>query len=169
MSQDGKALMIFTLAPGSSLQQAASAALQKYSLQAQESRETTVNGLPALAVVADQVSQQQAQATVRTLNYFIQYGGNIYHMIGVSGVADFNTYVQVFTNSMQSFRQVTDPNILNRQPQRVRIKTVSPATTLQQALRTNGVPDNKMEEFAILNGMRLTDQVAAGTLIKVIQ
>lgn len=169
MEPNGKALMIFTLAPGSNLQQAAQTALQKYSLQAQESRETTVNGLPALAVVADQVSQQQPQATVRTLNYFIQYGGNVYHMIGVSSVTDFNAYMQLFTNSMQSFRQLTDQNIINRQPQRVRIKTVSSATTLQQALRSNGIADNRMEEMAILNGMRLTDQVPAGTLIKVVQ
>jgi len=70
---------------------------------------------------------------------------------------------------MQSFRQLTDQNIINRQPQRVRIKTVSSATTLQQALRSNGIADNRMEEMAILNGMRLTDQVPAGTLIKVVQ
>lgn len=169
MEPNGKALLIFTLAPGSSLQQAAQAALQKYSLQARESQQVTVNGLPALAVVADQVSQQQPQATVRTLNYFIQYGGNIYHMIGVSSVTDFNAYVNLFTNSMQSFRQLTDPNILNRQPDRVRVKTVASTTTLQQAFRTFGVPDNRMQEFAILNGMNLTDQVAAGTLIKVVQ
>lgn len=169
MEPNGKALLIFTLAPGSSLQEAAQAALQKYSLQARESQQTTVNGLPALAVVADQVSQQQPQATVRTLNYFIQYGGNIYHIIGVTGVNDFNAYVNLFTNSMQSFRQLTDPNIINRKPDRVRIKTVASATTLQQALRNLRVPDNRLEEMAILNGMRLTDQVAAGTLIKVVE
>jgi predicted Zn-dependent protease len=90
-------------------------------------------------------------------------------MIGVSSVTDFNAYMQLFTNSMQSFRQLTDQNIINRQPQRVRIKTVSSATTLQQALRSNGIADNRMEEMAILNGMRLTDQVPAGTLIKVVQ
>jgi len=162
-------MVIFTLAPGSSLQEAATAGLQKYSLQTRESQQTTVNGLPALAVVADQVTQQQPQASIRTLNYFIQYGGNVYHMIGVSGINDFNTYMQTFTSSMQSFRQVTDPNILNRQPQRVRIKTAASATTLQQALRSNGVPDNKMEEYAILNGMKLTDQLPAGTLFKIVQ
>lgn len=169
LEPNGKAMMIFTLAPGSSLQEAANAGLQKYSLQARESQQTTVNGLPALAVVADQVTQQQPQASIRTLNYFIQYGGNVYHMIGVSGINDFNSYVQLFTSSMQSFREVTDPNILNRQPKRVRIKTAASATTLQQALRSNGVPDNKMEEYAILNGMKLTDQLPAGTLFKIVQ
>jgi predicted Zn-dependent protease len=166
---NGKALLIFTLAPGSSLEQAASAALQKYSLRTVESRQTTVSGFPALAVVADQVTQQQPQPTVRTLNYFIQQGGNIYHMIGVSGINDFNAYMNLFTSSMQSFREVTDPNILNRQPDRVRIKTVASATTLQQAFRNLRVPDNRMQEFAILNGMNLTDQVPAGTLIKVVE
>ena len=171
MSKDGQALFIFTLAPGSDLQGAASAALQKYSLRALESRNVTVNGLPGIAVVADQVQQNQQQqtaASVRTLNYFVQYAGNIYHMIGVSSVANFNAYTNLFSSTMESFRQLTDASKLNRQPERIRIKTVGSATTLQQAFRTYNVPDQRMEELSIVNGMRLTDQVPAGTMIKVI-
>ena len=77
MERNGKALFILTAAQGASLQEAANAALQKYSLRALESRQTTVNGLPALAVVADHVTQQQPQPTVRTLNYFIKQGNTI--------------------------------------------------------------------------------------------
>jgi predicted Zn-dependent protease len=40
---------------------------------------------------------------------------------------------------------------------------------LQQFFRNNNVPDKRMEEFAILNGMQLNTQVSAGTLIKIIQ
>lgn len=172
-AKDGKALMILFPAEGQTLQQAASAAMQKFSLQSRESRETTVNGLPALAIVADQVAQQQGQqqqaATVRTLSYFIQYGGIIYHLIGVSSVNDFNNYTQLFTNTMQNFRQLTDAAKLNKKADRIRIKTVNSNMTLDQALRNNRVASNRMEEHAILNGMKLTDQVASGTLIKVIE
>jgi predicted Zn-dependent protease len=172
--KDGKALMFLTLAPGANLQQAASAALQKFQLQALESRETTVNGLPAVAVVADQVAQQQQQQqqqqapAVRTLSYFIQYGGSVYHMLGVSSVADFNNYTSFFSNTMQSFRQLTDPAKLNRQPERVRIKTVAQSGTLEQSLRRLGVSDSRLEEMAILNGMSRTQNLAQGTLIKII-
>ncbi len=173
--KDGKALMFMTLAQGSSLQQAASATLQKYRLQALESRETTVNGLPAIAVVADQVpqqqqgQQQQQGAAVRTLSYFIQYGGAIYHILGVSSAADFAAYSGTFTATMQSFRQLTDASKLNRQPDRVRIKEITQDATLEQALRRYNVPDNKIEEMAILNGMARTERIPRGTMIKVIE
>jgi predicted Zn-dependent protease len=172
--KDGKALMFMTLAQGSSLQEAASATLQKYKLVPLESRETSVNGLPAIAVVADQQQQQQGQqqqpgAGVRTLSYFIQYGGVVYHLIGVSSQAEFNMYSQTFTNTMQSFRQLTDAAKLNRQPDRVRIKTLTQDGTLEQALRRYNVPDSRIEEMAILNGMRRTDKVEKGTSIKVVE
>jgi predicted Zn-dependent protease len=172
--QDGKALMFLTLGQGTTLQAAANAAMQKYSLRVIESRETSVNGLSALIVVADQQAQQQQQqqqqgGTIRTLSYFIQQGNTIYHMIGVSSVADFNNYSQFFSNSMQSFRQLTDQSKLNKQPERVRIKTVRQGTTLEAALRSFGAPDRRLEEFAILNGMRRTDRVEAGTMVKVIE
>jgi len=69
---------------------------------------------------------------------------------------------------MQSFRQLTDQAKINKQPERVRIKTVNQTGTLQQVLRGFNMPDRRMEELAILNGMRLTDQVPQGTLIKIV-
>jgi hypothetical protein len=50
----------------------------------------------------------------------------------------------------------------------VHIRTLGQSATLQQALRQYNVPDKRMEEMAILNGMKLTDNLAQGTLIKVI-
>jgi predicted Zn-dependent protease len=166
--KDGKALMMFTLGRGNSLQEAASNAVQQYQLQVVESRSITVNGLPALYVAADQVNQQQPAASVRTGSYFIQYNGSIYHFIGVSGINDFNNYISYFNNTMQSFRQLTDPSKLNKQAERIRLRTVSGNTTLSQALSGFGVPQARMEELAILNGMKLTDNVSSGTLIKVL-
>ncbi len=165
--KDGKALMFLTLAQGSSLQQAASTAIQNYKLQAIESRETTVNGLPAIAVVADQ--QQQQGGVIRTLSYFIQYGGAVYHIIGVSSQTDFAAYSPYFTNTIQSFRQLTDASKLNRQPERVRIKTLTQDGTLEQALRRYNVPQNRIEEMAILNGMGASERVSKGMMIKVIE
>lgn len=167
--KDGKAVMIMTLGQGKTVQEAASAVMQQYKLQALESSEVTVNGLRALAVVADQQPQQQGQAaSVRTLSYFIEYGGNIYHLLGVSSIADFNVYSSFFNSTMQSFRQLTDPSKINKKADRVRIKTVGAPATLEQAFRQFKVPDNRFEEIAILNGMKLTDRVTQGMLIKVI-
>ena len=170
-SKDGKAVMMLMLAPGASLREAATGAMQQYKLQAVDSRDMNVNGLSALAVVADQQQQQQQQqaASLRTLSYFIQHGSNIYHLIGVSAVNDFNTYSPYFENSMRSFKQLTDATKINKKPERVRIKTVRQDGTLEQALRNNNVQEKRLQEFAILNGKLLTDRVTAGSFIKVIE
>jgi predicted Zn-dependent protease len=171
-SKDGKALLIMTLAQGKSLQEAANAFLQQNNLQALESRESTVNGLRALSLIADQKpqqGQQQQASPIRTFSQLIQYGDLIYLLLGVSTTTDFNNYSSVFQNTMQSFRELTDPAKLNKKADRVRIKTVNQAGTLEQLLRSYNVPANRMEEMAILNGMPLTERVNAGTLIKVIQ
>jgi predicted Zn-dependent protease len=86
----------------------------------------------------------------------------------VAGQADFNNYGQYFVNTMRSFRQLTDQAKLNKKAERIRIKTVRQSSTLEQALKTLGMPDKRLEELAILNGMRSTDRVSQGSLIKVI-
>ncbi|MGI8634550.1 MAG: hypothetical protein ACR2KZ_04020, partial [Segetibacter sp.] len=172
--KDGKALMMLTLARGKSLQEAASNVLKQYNLQVRTSDNINVNGLNAISMIADQVPQQQGQQqqqqdVVRTLNYIIDYGGNFYHIVGVTTGTDFNVYSPYFTNTMQGFKVVTDPSIINRKPERVRIKTVHKAGTLEQQLQQYKVPAKRLEEMAILNGMTLKDQLPVGTLIKVIE
>jgi predicted Zn-dependent protease len=163
--KDGKAMMMLTLAQGKTIRDAADSILKRYSLQAVESKQVNVNGLDALAFIADQKQEQQ---TLRTLSYIIQYNNKLYHIIGVSALADFNNYANAFSNTMQNFKQLTDPSKLNRKPERVRIKTVNQATTLEQALRGFGVQQKRLDEMAILNGMKLKDKLPAGTLIKII-
>ncbi|CAN5162140.1 M48 family metalloprotease [soil metagenome] len=169
--KDGKALMMLMTAPGTDLQQAASNVLQQNNLQAIQTKQTTVNGFPAIAMIADSKpdpQQQQQQAPLRTLSYLIQYNNLIYLMLGVSGLNDFNTYAPYFTNSMEGFRILTDQSKINKQPDRIRIKTLTKTITLEQALRNYGTTAARLNELAILNGMKLTDQVPAGTMIKVI-
>ena len=90
-------------------------------------------------------------------------------MIGASSLADFNNYFQLFQNTMGGFSVLNDQDKINRQPQRVRIKTVQQNGTLGQALNSYRVDQKKMEELSVLNGMALNDQVKKGMLIKVIE
>jgi predicted Zn-dependent protease len=163
--KDGKAMMMLTLAKGSNLQDAASGILKQYSLQAVQSEQVKVNGLNAIAMVAD---QKQDQQVIRTLSYVIQYDTLLYHLIGVANAPDFNNYLNSFTYTMKSFNTLTDPSKLNKKPERVRIKTVNQSKTVEQSLKDFGVPDKRLEEVAVLNGMQLKDKLAPGTLIKII-
>jgi predicted Zn-dependent protease len=167
---DGKALMILTMAKGSSLQDAASTFMQQNNLQPLEAKETTVNGLQALAVLADvkQQAQQQQQQQIRTVSYFIKHGNTIYLLIGLSAAQDFNNYFTTFTGSQQSFQEITDTEKLNRKPERIRIATVGASASLEQILRESGADSKRFEELAVLNGMQLSDRVDAGTMVKLV-
>ncbi|GAB3326259.1 M48 family metalloprotease [Hymenobacter humi] len=168
----GKALLILMTAPGSTLEEAAQAIAKQLSLQPTESRNTTINGFPALAFVADQVQQDQQTgqqvAGVKVLGHIIQDGKTLYALLGVSAPADFPTYAPQFSSVAESFKRLTDPDKLNRQPERIRIKKLALRSSLSQALSSNGVPEKRLEEMAILNGMQLNEQVNAGSLIKVV-
>jgi predicted Zn-dependent protease len=173
--QDGKALMMMTLAQGNSLESAAQSFVQNYQLTVQESKRETINGLPALLVVADQQAQEQQQqqqqqgAQVRALLGFIQHDGRIYALLGATSVNDFRTYSMLFQNSIGSFAALNEPSKLNRQPERIRIKQVPQSGTLDQAFRALRVNEKRMEELATLNGMTLKDNVQQGRLIKVVE
>ena len=164
-AQDNKAMMILTLAPGGSLEAAAEGILKNYQLTLVESRKGNVNGQSIIAMVADQVSEEQS---LRTLIYVIQNGKNIYAMIGVTLLPLFDNYASIFKSSMESFRTLTDQGKINKQPERIRIKTVQQDGTLAQALKHHGTSDKRMEEVSILNGMSATDKVDKGMLIKII-
>ncbi len=163
--KDGKAILMMTLAQANTLNAAADSTLSRYQMTTVGRSNLTINGLPALELVADQVSET---ASMRTLNYFIQYGGLIYHFLGASATADYSSYVSAFQNTGKQFRALTDASKLNKKAERVRIKTVAQAGTLKQVLTSFNMPAARHEELAILNGMALNEQVAGGTKIKVV-
>ena len=174
-SKDGKALMLMTLSQEKTLQAAAQATVEQDGLQVVESSETRVNGLPAFAMIStlrqqqqQQQAQQQAQQDLRILTYLIQYNGLIYKFHGLANAVDFNNYYRTFNNTMANFDILSDPQMINVTPDRIKIRKVNRAATLQQALASLSVPQTEMESIAILNNMQLNDQLPAGTWIKTI-
>jgi predicted Zn-dependent protease len=165
---NGKAMMMMTLAQGSNLEAAAQTIVQQYQLKTVDSGKDNVNGMPAVAVVGDQVNEQ-GQTGARVLIYVIQYGQNMYAFLGASSPTDFNGYGPLFKNTMTGFRQLDDQEKINRKAKRIRIKTVQQNTTLGQAFTSFNVDQKQMEELAVLNGMMLNDRVEKGMLIKVIE
>ena len=86
----------------------------------------------------------------------------------MAGSRSFNNYTREFNNTMQNFRELTDASKLNKKPDRISIKTVNQDGTLQQALRSYNMQEKRFAELALLNGMKLNDQVKRGTMIKVL-
>jgi predicted Zn-dependent protease len=90
-------------------------------------------------------------------------------LLGASAPNDFNSFARVFQGSMESFKELTDPSKLNKQPERIHIKEVPQNGSLRQAFRSLNVKEERMEEIATLNGMTLTENVQRGKLIKIVQ
>ncbi len=172
--KDGKAVIILQIGQGNSLQEAASAIAEKYKLQTTGSQRKTVNGFSALEVYADIVQEgqdangQPAQQVLKTLSYYIQFGDIIFHFLGVSSEQDFSNYRGTMLTTMSSFKTLTDQDKLNRQPDHIKIETLTANMSLRQALSSFRQDSDRMEELAILNGMELNDNLRRGTLIKTI-
>lgn len=171
MPADGKALMLFTLAPQKTLEAAADSTIKQYGLSLQGSKRVTVNGLPGIITQCKQAVQDQSTGTTQNnmvYSYFISYDNRIYVFHGVSAEADFGSFVRLFDSSMASFSKLTDASKINVKPKRIKVIKVQRTGSLADAFSYSGVPQEKYNELALLNDLELTDQVPAGKLIKII-
>lgn len=162
--EDRRALMVFNIVQQNNLEAAASASLQQLQLNVHQSQQTTVNGMPAIATISTQTSQQQ---TIRVLSYFIDDNGTYYAFHGVSLEGEFDKYAPTFEATMTSFNRLNDPARINVQPVRLHIIRARQNAPLVEVFRQHNVPQQQMEEFAFLNNMELNTQVQAGTLLKI--
>lgn len=169
--QDGRAMMVFMLAQQKTAAEAAQVTLEELGLTVLESKRETVNGLPAVAAISQQVSQDQQtgqQQALKVMSYFIEYGGQVYVFHGVTSDVDFNSFARLFESTMKSFNRLTDASKINVKPKRIRVKRIQQNGTLADAFRYFGVPQSQMNELALLNNLELSDRVQSGKLIKVI-
>ena len=173
---DNNAMMTLELEQGTDLNAAGQSVIERNSLSVIESANTTVNNLPALAILGDVVppaDQAQAQGQqgepLRALIYLIKYNNAIYKITGLSYKKTFDAYNSAFQTTMKSFSSLNDASKLNRLPTRVKIVTAKRKSSLQDALKEFGMAQAKFAELAILNGMELTDMVESGMMFKVIE
>jgi predicted Zn-dependent protease len=173
--KNGKAMMIFTLAPEKTLNEAVNNFITKNKLQKKEDANLTINGFPAKAIITEQVDpnqvdeNEQAIVTLKIVTYFIQDGSTIYTFHGMSEPSDFIEYKNLFRNTMEGFERLTDPSKIKVQPDRIHIISINSPSTLSVALRNAGVNSDQFDQMAIVNGMQLTDQLKKDQLIKVLK
>lgn len=175
--EGGKAAMFLTLAQGSSLDDAAQKMVQQLNLRVLENAKTTINGNPALVLISQQQPQQQQgqpqqqqdpRNAVQIGTWLIQYGGSYYAIHGLALAADFNNQYRTFQGVATNFRALTDPDKLNRKPERVLVRQAPREGTFREVMAALGVPNQRIEEMGVLNSMQVNDRVARGTLLKTI-
>lgn len=172
---DGAALMFLALAQGETLEAAGGAFVNQYKITVTSTKNVTLHGNPALEIVGHQVTEQAqgdtpaGTPTVAVKLTLISYGGLMYQIVGATEFAQLNTYLSLFDGTMKNFKTLTDSEKLNRVPDRLSIFTVPQTATLESILTQKGIPADRLNEFAIVNGMELNDSVVQGTLIKVLK
>ena len=164
-TQQQDAVMLFSMAKEASPGAAANSFVTNSKATVKTSQPIRVNGLSAHRVVSDVATEQ---GVISISSYFIQKDNKIYVFHGYTGQAQFNNYLPSFNQTMGQFKTLTDPRKINVKPDKLVMKKTRRQGSLRSALQQFGVPQDKLEEMAILNGMQLDDAVAANTMIKVV-
>lgn len=164
--KNGKAMMVLMAGAGD-LQNPFGEFNEQQKLQVISSQNVRVNGYNAVAQIADQKNAQSG-ATMRIMSYAIQYGSLVYVIHGVAALADFPTYQRTFEYTMTRFDELRDPAKINRVADEIKVQEVRRGGTLSQVLNYFNMPNDRLEEIALLNSMKLSEQVPVGTLIKTI-
>jgi len=157
--------ILFSLQQGS-IEPLAQAFVAKLKARVEQSAEQTVNGLRARRLVATVIDGNQQTQIV---SYFIQKGNETFIFHGLADAAGFSKVATTLEQPAASFAALSDQTKLNRQPQRLAVKQISQATTLEEALRSYRVDGKLWPRVAWMNELRLTDRLQPGQRIKVIE
>ena len=170
ISPDQKSFMIMKLAAGSDQNAAAQSFVDETKIVVANSSQNPINGLPATTIIGDitQQAQQQGQQaqSIRVEASFISYGGNVYMLAGLAAPKDFSRYQRDIEYTIGTFARLTDQSKLNKKPETIKIVSSPRSQSLGQALVSAGVPQARVQELAILNGMEVNQTIPAGALFK---
>ena len=161
---NGQAVIQLTLVQQSSAQAAAQGFASQQGIQVTDSRRTTINGNAAATVEGAAQSQQGA---IQFSTTFIEFGGNVYQITGLTSPNGYSQYRSAFQRTAQSFQRLTEARYLNRQPSRLDVTTLSRSATIQSLISGKALPLGvTAEDVAIMNQVELTQALPSGTTVK---
>ena len=161
---DGRAAMQLTLSNEESAEAAARSFASQQGLQVTGSQSTTINGNTAYRVEG---RAQQQNGTLGFSATFINFGGNVYQLLGITAADLFSQYVRQFRSTADSFSRLTDSRYLNRQPSRLEVTRTSAPTSIEALLQGRTLPDGLTAvEVAIMNQVDLSERIPAGRSVK---
>jgi predicted Zn-dependent protease len=166
VSKKKDAVILFSGAPGTTPSDAVQKYISKTGARVIKSDDARVNGLSARWVVADVTSQK---GTIKIMSFFIQKEKSIFEFHGLSSQRLFPEYESLFEGTMKGFRELSDPKMINVQPNRIRTRFTKKTNTIENALRELGVPDHKLKDMVALNGKTPGQDIPANTLLKVVE
>ncbi len=95
----------------------------------------------------------------------MEHGGTVFRLLGFASRSQWGSHERTVLQSIQSFRPVSDPEILGVEPSRIEIVRLPSRMTLQQFIdRYPSTVDD--EQIAMINRRTLDESIAGGTLLK---
>ena len=126
----------------------------------------SVNGMPA-ATGAVRGNTQRGPVDVRVVA--IQAGGNaMYQFLLIAPAQIAGQLSDGFQRTVNSFRRLSQQEADALRPLRVRVVTVRAGDTIQSLAARSAFPDNKLQRFLVLNGLREGATLRPGQLIKTV-
>jgi predicted Zn-dependent protease len=161
-----KAVALLTIRPDSNAEQVAADFLKATGATVRQNQLSTNAGMTVRKLLS--IVEQGKQSAIIT-SHFYQKGPNVFAFHGMTGAADYQAMAALLQYPANGFAVMTDRSKLNRQPQRVVVKSVTRSASLEKTLRTMKVEQSLWKKVAWLNGRRLTDVVKAGEWIKIVK
>lgn len=162
----GDAALGLTLASRgeASLQAYASETVQQREGRVQSSESISIAGLPALRV--DYLVDVERVGTLRVLEVFLEYGGNVYDLIGYTRSDDWDRFREAIGRWQGSFRELPAAEAARYRPDRIDVFRAPREGPLADLVRASEAAD--IETLALLNGLEPADRVDAGSLLKTV-
>jgi predicted Zn-dependent protease len=163
ISSDEAALVVLAAETrATDAQRALSTFLRQSDVRGSGSRPTSVNGLQGWEA---SFAADTEGGSLRCAVLFVEHGGVVFRLLGYSAASRWRSQEGTVLESIESFRPVSDPDILGVEPARIEIIRLPSRMTLQQFIDEypSTVSD---EQIAMLNRRTLNESIASGTLLK---
>jgi predicted Zn-dependent protease len=162
MSQANDAVFQVTLVEAASPDAAAAEFFRQLGISLDASSSERINGLEAETRYFTYASQE---ATIRGLVAYVDYRGQLYQLLGYSTAVSFGRSRIALANSVASFREETDREVLDVEPDRIELVTLPRQMTVEEFYRRypSTIP---IEQVALINGVEVDDTMAGGVLVK---
>jgi predicted Zn-dependent protease len=163
ISPDEAALVVLTVEAGESdAESALSTFLRQDDIRGSNSRRTTVNGRSGWEA---SFTADTEQGGLRGAVLFVEHGGAVFRLLGYAAASGWSSYENTVVGSLESFRSVSDPNVLGVEPARIEIVRIPSRMTLRQFI--DRYPSTASDEqIAVINRRTLDESIAGGTLLK---
>lgn len=164
ISPQQDAIVVLTLAEGSSAEPAANAFLRQQGIRPAGAERTSFAGLPGVVALFEAVA---GQTPIAGRVAFVEYDAKVYRLLSYTLSGRWRTYDRLFAESIGSFAPLTDRRYLDVQPRRLKVVDVTQPTTVEELARRHGSTVSS-EILALINHVAPGAPLPAGLPAKVV-